>query len=208
MADLSQFLYDEQQPSQQIQGSRAPWENMSPAKTEEMKVKEAEAARKVFSDIATNIKSGEEKLRLLNEFGQLNRQVGTASILENPVIDFFIPNAARSNEFRRMQSITSKLTPQERPVGSGATSDFEQRLYREGTVGVDKPGPVNKAIRVQAEQALQAEKDRLDFIQKYYDEKGYLSGAENAFIQSKQSSKQGTAKKSIYDAADAIIGGK
>jgi len=45
-----------------------------------------------------------------------------------------------------LQSFSSYVTPRMRPVGSGASSDFEQRLYGQATVQLGNSKEANKLI--------------------------------------------------------------
>lgn len=80
-----------------------------------------------------------------------------------------------------MRSIESRMRGYMRPPGSGATSDFEQRLYGLGTPSTTRVGPSNQMI-VDGYRALSAiDQARSNFFEMYASENGNLYGAEAAF---------------------------
>lgn len=84
-------------------------------------------------------------------------------------------------EVREMSGIASGLQGQARPVGSGATSDFEQRLYRMGVPSEDKPGPVNDNIIRYQKGVIAEERDRTAFDDEFIRRNGSLSGSSEAW---------------------------
>lgn len=80
-----------------------------------------------------------------------------------------------------MRSIESRMRGYMRPPGSGATSDFEQRLYGLGTPSTTRVGPSNQMI-VDGYRALASiDQARSNFFEMYASENGNLYGAEAAF---------------------------
>lgn len=57
-----------------------------------------------------------------------------------------IPTAALSADTQEFQSLVSKLVPQQRPAGSGTTSDRDMAIYEKATIGLDKDTKTNKNI--------------------------------------------------------------
>lgn len=84
-------------------------------------------------------------------------------------------------EYQGMSGIASELQGKARPAGSGATSDFEQRLYRQGVPSPEKPGPVNDDIATYMRSTLSEEGDRLAFQEEFLRRNGSLSGAQQAW---------------------------
>jgi hypothetical protein len=87
-------------------------------------------------------------------------------------------NEALNPDLKEMSGIASGLQGQARPAGSGATSDFEQRLYRQGVPSPEKTGPVNQSIIAYQTGVMQEEKDRLAFAEAYLNHNGSLAGSQ------------------------------
>lgn len=82
-----------------------------------------------------------------------------------------------------MSGIASNLQGRARPVGSGATSDFEQRLYRMGVPSPEKQGPTNQSIIAYMKGVMNEENDRLAFQEEFLRRNGSLSGSQHAWAQ-------------------------
>jgi hypothetical protein len=116
----------------------------------------------------------------LDRFHTLNHQTGTGGILNNIP---FVKDAveALNPSVREMSGIASGLQGKARPAGSGATSDFEQRLYRQGVPSPEKPGPVNESIINYQKGVLAEESDRTAFDEEFMRRNGSLSGSQEAW---------------------------
>lgn len=86
-------------------------------------------------------------------------------------------------EYKEMSGISSGLQGKARPVGSGATSDFEQRLYRMGVPSPEKEGPTNSSIIAYQKGVMAEENDRLAFQEEFLRRNGSLSGSQQAWSQ-------------------------
>lgn len=129
----------------------------------------------------------------LDRFQQLNRNQRTGGIqhqdyqgweLANPAnLPGIIGNAVAKfdPEVQEMSGIASGLQGQARPIGSGATSDFEQRLYRMGVPSPEKRGPVNDNIIRYQKGVIAEERDRTAFDEEFMRRNGSLSGASEAW---------------------------
>lgn len=80
-----------------------------------------------------------------------------------------------------MSGIASNLQGKARPVGSGATSDYEQRLYRMGVPSPEKQGPTNQSIIAYMKGVMNEENDRLAFQEEFLRRNGSLSGSQQAW---------------------------
>ena len=132
-------------------------------------------------------------LAQLDRFQQLNRNQRTGGIQHqemtgwerlNPVSWVgAVGNAvARFDpEVQEMSGIASGLQGQARPPGSGATSDFEQRLYRMGVPSPEKRGPVNDNIIRYQKGVIAEERDRTAFDEEFMRRNGSLSGSAEAW---------------------------
>lgn len=84
-------------------------------------------------------------------------------------------------EVKELSGIASGLQGKARPVGSGATSDFEQRLYRMGVPSPEKQGPTNDNIINYQKGVLAEQSDRLAFQEEFLRRNGSLSGSQQAW---------------------------
>lgn len=129
----------------------------------------------------------------LDRFHALNVQKGTGGI-ENQDYDGFerlnplnwpgmVANTweKRNPNIKEMAGIASGLQGKARPVGSGATSDFEQRLYRQGVPSPEKEGPINDSIIAYQKGVMNEESDRLAFQEEFLRRNGSLSGSQQAW---------------------------
>jgi hypothetical protein len=117
----------------------------------------------------------------LDRFHQLNAETGTGGLQHqdwNPIhglVEMVNPR------LKEMSGIASTLQGKARPVGSGATSDFEQRLYRMGVPSPEKAGPVNDSIENYMRGVLNEENDRLAFQEEFIRRNRTLNGAQEAW---------------------------
>lgn len=138
-------------------------------------------AEKLLAEMREAVATGRASLADYKRFEQLLQKQGTGGVYGAPVIG----GAARAisgmtnAELREMQSIADRITPTMRQPGSGATSDFDARMFQSATVGVDKPAATNRAIIRGAQAAQQNLIDRLAFFEAYATaNRGSLRGAE------------------------------
>ena len=131
----------------------------------------------------------------LDRFSELNQEQRTGGIQHQTYGDspgerwnpLNIPGmvghafASRDPQFQEMSGIASVLQGQARPAGSGATSDFEQRLYRQGVPSPDKQGRVNQSIIEYQRGVVAEESDRLAFNEDFFRRNGSLNGAQEAW---------------------------
>jgi len=133
----------------------------------------------------------------LNQFLALNKNTGTGGFgmapepgglnMLNPInfpgmIRRNLPGGVKySPELQTMESITVPMQGAMRPQGSGATSDFEQKLFSKGVPGIDKLGPANQSIIANRIAVINEQQDRLNFKEKYLATHGTLNGAEQEF---------------------------
>lgn len=174
--------YQQNAPTQQQVSTpvdqNAPWKGIvAPAEQDRMKDRVYQTARKELDTSADWLNTERQKLELMNRFGQLNRQQSTGGIAQGD----WLPNFIAPNDVVEMRGLASKMTPTERPAGSGATSDFEQRLYREAIPSPDKPGPVNANIRAFRQAMVDDAQQLQDFKEQYLNQYGHLNGVNKAW---------------------------
>lgn len=85
---------------------------------------------------------------------------------------------AISAHAQEMDAIADRLTPKMREPGSGATSDFDARMFRSATVGRTKQPEANAAIAEAVKARAQVLQDRAQFMRDYLTVNGHLDGAE------------------------------
>jgi hypothetical protein len=80
-----------------------------------------------------------------------------------------------------MDALSARMLGLMRPTGSGATSDFEQRIYARGAPSIDNTPEQNAAIIDGIQRATQIADARQFFYEQYAEQNGSLNGAERAF---------------------------
>lgn len=192
------------------QGVRTPWQGLPPQKADEAKLRAGERARIKLDALAGVVDQGSSVLADLERFGELNRKSRTGAFYEGS-LSSFMPESLRGADEQVMKSITTDLAPRKRIEGSGTTSDKDISLYLASLPGIDKPGSVNEQIRQGYRQQYERAKAKLNYLQSYYDQYGHLNGADVLWEKEKINylpDNKKTGKNSLYNAADAIIGGK
>lgn len=84
-------------------------------------------------------------------------------------------------EIRGMDAAAARMRGLMRPTGSGATSDFEQRIYARGAPSIDNTPEQNAIIIEGINRATQIADQRQFFYEDYAQANGHLNGAERAF---------------------------
>lgn len=112
------------------------------------------------------------------EFLRANGTNGTGEMSRYNPANFWDSNRAA------MRAASAQMRSYMRPAGSGATSDYEQRIYAMGVPSTDNTGPQNQAIMRYHQAASQLAQGRRYFYEDYARQYGTLNGAEQAFQQS------------------------
>ena len=209
MADLSQFLYGPAQPQEAPEGVRTPWQGLPPARADQMRQRAFEQGQKYLQDNASIVSQGAENMKLLEKFGELNRQSATGAAHEGFMSSFF-PESWRGADEQVMKSITSDLAPRKRIAGSGTTSDKDIALYLESLPSIAKGGDVNQKIRDNYREQYDRANRKLQFMQNYFDQYGHLNGADAIWQQQNKVPNQNPSKgatNKLFQDADAIIKG-
>lgn len=101
----------------------------------------------------------------LDRFQNLNTEVGTGGAsalgLVRRGLSLVDPRVGE------MEGITARMTPAQRPPGSGATSDLEIGMYGRGVPSMERPGQANEAMINQMRAFYDERADRLDFMEQY-----------------------------------------
>ena len=117
---------------------------------------------------------------MVQDFAQYNaRQRTGPGAGANPLNGgvFFDP------EIRAMDALANRMRGLMRPSGSGATSDFEQRIYARGAPSIDNTPEQNAAIIRGLERLSDIADARQFFYEDFAEANGTLNGAERAFQQ-------------------------
>lgn len=183
------FTATEPPPSQGQVDGMAPWAKLPPKQADEMRQRVYASESKKLDDLRNEVAKGRSVMQDLERFGQINRGQATGGLT-----DKLLPNwTTLDGDKQEMLAIQSRLAPQVRPPGSGASSDFEQRMYLSALPGIDKSGPVNKAIRDQYGTNLSSAEKRLAAAEQYLTEHGHLNGFEAAYAGQGKAPAQATA---------------
>jgi len=112
-------------------------------------------------------------------FARLQEERGTGGLMALP----FAPQiaAAFDPEVDEMNEISARLTPAQRPAGSGATSDFEQRLYGRSVPSPSRTEQGNTAVINRGRSRAGEAQLRSEFLDSYASRNGTLQGAEQAW---------------------------
>lgn len=102
--------------------------------------------------------------------GQVGQSVG---------VDVVDPKALAAGE--QIKSFGAEFLNQFIQGTKGAVSEKEVDIYRGASPGIDKTTKGNMRIANAMEAALQRKAQKSEFLRSYYDEKGSLTGAENAW---------------------------
>ena len=192
-------------------GVRVPWQGLPQQKADEARLRASEQARKKIEENAKVVQQGGNILQDMETFGALNRENRTGEWYTG-----IQPGFTKGVAEQEMEAITSRLAPGQRIEGSGTTSDRDISMFIKAVPSIDKKGSVNQSIRDNFAAQYEKSKEKLQFLQNYYDQYGHLNGADTVweknyaskFIKgNKSATKQSGAKSSIFNAADAIIGG-
>lgn len=154
----------------------APWSGMPAKQADEMRSKLYETEAKKLEALRQKVENGQAVMQDLERFGVLNRNTGTGGIQDRIG---WLPSF--TDDKREMEAITSRLAPNQRPVGSGSSSDRDVSLFLAGLPSIDKPGPVNANIRTQYTNELSRARAELAFKEAYLAKNGHLNGVEQAW---------------------------
>lgn len=156
---------------------RLPWSNIKDAKQKSiLQTRVYSAAESALAKEREEVIGKNALSQDANRFLELNNKIPTGGFTDK----FSLGQWANSfrDDYSEMQAITAKLVPLMRAPNSGSTSDFDARMFKQGTVGVDKPKETNKSVAnaliARAEQA----DDYVTFKQDYLQQNGTLLGAD------------------------------
>jgi hypothetical protein len=150
---------------------RDPFANMKGPQADIFKRNLYQQADKKLNEMDEASSTARNMARDMQRFLQLQQQVN----MQGPVAGR-VP--AFSSEAQEMDAITDKITPQMRQPGSGATSNFDAKMFRNSTVGRTKNEQANEAIGQAVILQSQNISDRAQFMRDYLTVNGHLDGAD------------------------------
>lgn len=132
--------------------------------------------RTALEDTRASARAAMDILPDIDRFERLNRRQSTGGWLAlpgvAPVVGAFDPEVAQINE------ISARLTPAQRVPGSGTTSDRDLSLFQQAVPGVNRPRQANDAILTRARSEARRRSAYSDFLDRFSQENGTLSGAD------------------------------
>jgi hypothetical protein len=109
----------------------------------------------------------------LDRFSALNAQTDTSPTNPQAIgIGSWRPFA--DDETQQMVQVISQLTPQQRVPGSGATSDFDARMFTDALPGINRSREANEAIIGAYRARGQLSRERAEFAADWLDREGNL----------------------------------
>ena len=164
-----------------------PFAGLSPKAKERLILQNAKEYASVAKQNDAEAQAAGSMLNQARRFAQLSSQVnakgdwstGTGALAGFP--GFRQIQGALDSRFSEMEAISAQLIPKLREPGSGATSDFDARMFARGTVGVEKPGPANRALSLGLVAASQNVIDKARFEEAYFKARKTLVGAQEAW---------------------------
>lgn len=116
-------------------------------------------------------------------FKQLNSVQKTGGLLGFPGIGSLLQmiESPFNPELKEMRSLSSAIAPSMRAPGSGSSSDMDVAMFKEATVGPDKPRETNDNIIAAANMVQQNALDRPSFNDAYFSKFGTMNGMERAW---------------------------
>lgn len=160
----------------------APWASINdPKKRDDAKMREAARATSTLEKMREASDNAEKMNRDLDRFLYLNKNTPTGPGYKVPGAKTI--GGAFSDSVQEMTAISDRLTPGMRQGLPGAASERDTAMFRSGTVSPEKAYEANKNVAEGLEIANQNLMDRADFFDAYYNENGYLKGADQMWKQ-------------------------
>lgn len=150
-----------------------PWDRISDPKVRENAIaKHSEAAEKRLQKGSDTLKPLQAMKSDLQRFQFLNESNFTGRSTAIPGIQG--TRAAFDPEFDEMDSIASRIVPKMREPGSGTTSDFDAKMFKQATIGVNKSLEANNAIISASLAHIQRQEEKQQFMEEYVAQNGHM----------------------------------
>lgn len=154
----------------------APWKNLNNEQAGPLRASTLTSAQKQLADLREATQGDASSIQMMDQFLNLNQREPTGGFW-----DKYGPDKLKFGDTAAMLALQNKMTPLQRPAGSGATSDFEQKMYALGIPNVSNEYNVNMQTRLANAALAEARAERLKFYEQYLAKYGHLNGAESAF---------------------------
>lgn len=158
-----------------------PYAGMSPKMADQARKVAAANMDRLFAERGAQVDGEMAMARDAQRFKALNEKTTTGGLNAWPGAGAV--RGAFDDNFAEMRSISNRIVPKMREPGSGATSDFDAKMFQSATIGPDKPLATNRAIADAMIARAQQSADKLDFDRAYADLNGHLRGADRAWKQ-------------------------
>lgn len=173
--------YAQPVPQQTQSFESAPWAaNLSRQDQAKIQKDMYEEGRKRLAELQAKIADAGQVMGDLERFGQINRENSTGSLWQQ-----ITPDKAlfRSGPSMEMASIQSRLAPNQRPVGSGSSSDRDVAMFLRSLPSLENDGNTNRDIRLDYERRYNAAIDKANAMQKHLDQYGNLTDFDSVWAQ-------------------------
>lgn len=140
-------------------------QNLPPKVREKILEDEGKKTNKDIGEAREAVIKEKEGLADYERFEQLLKKATTGPIYEIPGASWLA--SLTSDEISEMRSISNKIAPNMRPIGSGSSSDRDLAIFKNSTVGIDKAPNVNLAIIRGRQIAYKNAAERLTFLEEY-----------------------------------------
>lgn len=153
--------------------SKKPWSNLQTIKeTDKVKATERQKGIDRIDDLTKGFSALDSMEQQLKRFQFLNQSNSTGRLTSLPGIQGL--RESFDAGFQEMNSIASSIVPKMREPGSGATSDFDAKMFQRATIGVDKAQDVNDAIINAQVIHIQRQREKVNFLNDYLAENGHI----------------------------------
>lgn len=154
-----------------------PWANQSNSKdSNKVKAKEQERGAKEIEKDADAARLDQSAAVSAQQFVKLNTSTATGGLVDRMGVTRWAQGMGA--EYSDMEAIAAKLAPAMRPAGSGSTSDADLAMFKQSTVGVDKPSKTNQNIANGIIARAKQSQEYVDFRQTYLEQNGTLNGSD------------------------------
>lgn len=181
-----QLVEQQQQNSPQQEQSSPQWANdLSRKDQAEIKIKMNQEGRKRLATLQSDISDGGAVMNDLNEFSRLNHENSTGSWWQQMTPD---KQMFRTDGSMQMSAIQSRLAPNQRPVGSGSSSDRDVSLFLKGLPSISNYGDVNEGIREDFKRKYDEAIQKSNAMRAHLDSTGNLLDFDSQWAQRKSPS--------------------
>lgn len=178
LADMNQPMPNQGQTAAALGVPAAPpmYPGMSRKAREALQSKEVLQSEKRIAEQEVDARNQGVMAQDAERFKTLNESTDTGPIIGSAPVAWM--RGLMDDNVQEMRSISDRLTPKMREPGSGATSDFDARMFQSALFGVNKNKGANDAIATAMIARAKSEKDRVAFNQAYLQANNTLQGAD------------------------------